>query len=615
MDLGRATIPLAALALVVACAGCATHRGSLNASPSTQSPSASLLSGPPASGTGLSTVLSEVDPNGTVSLTTALQAFSLVVGPLPGVTPPAGPVGQVADGTFAVRWVLGYWRQLSTAQRTAIRRYLPEVGRETSAGSDSNAWLTGYEENTPPPAGPYQAAAEAASAEIAGEIGHPLGIPISVVINPTQVITTPPDYAYTYVYDSTGGFSGKAARCVISVEPYLYESKDASLVADSMDHEAFHCFQGADYPSLSKYNSAPDWLIEGSAEWAGQTLYPSATQADGWWLAYLGLIDAPLFSRSYSAIGFYAHMAESGIDPWHTFDAMWNAPSSAAAYQVATNDTFKLTWASSLTRIKPFGQGWSTTGPAIPNVVYAPPVKVLGVNQSISSTVAPYTNAIVRVITTANALQISASTPWSRLHDSTVDDVNGLNTANDQYCIRNCDSTPFLASLPRLDLGNIWVAVTGDAAGASYTIKAFNGAPCLVGNWITTNWEGTTTGGSFGGGAGIRFVITSKLAFIDFTGMQPLGEDGFVLAGQETAALSYSQFASGTSGTLSLEGVGGDVTGRFIPPYGDGSPISGGQSESPVDGAAGVWTCSATNMSMHLSNSTGSLDIAFVPAP
>jgi hypothetical protein len=144
-------------------------------------------------------VLSEVDPNGTVSLTTALQAFSLVVGPLPGVTPPAGPVGQVADGTFAVRWVLGYWRQLSTAQRTAIRRYLPEVGRETSAGSDSNAWLTGYEENTPPPAGPYQAAAEAASAEIAGEIGHPLGIPISVVINPTQVITTPPDYAYTYV--------------------------------------------------------------------------------------------------------------------------------------------------------------------------------------------------------------------------------------------------------------------------------------------------------------------------------------------------------------------------------------------------------------------------------
>ena len=62
--------------------------------------------------------------DGTVSLRTALEAFSALFGPLPGVRALTGPPEAVMDATFAVNWVLGYWGQLSAAQRTAIRKYL-----------------------------------------------------------------------------------------------------------------------------------------------------------------------------------------------------------------------------------------------------------------------------------------------------------------------------------------------------------------------------------------------------------------------------------------------------------------------------------------------------------
>src|ERR1700686_4566224 len=65
-------------------------------------------------------VLGQVQPDGTVSLATALAAFTLAVGPLPGVTTPAGPTGQLIDGTVGVRWVIGHWAQLTAAQQQAV---------------------------------------------------------------------------------------------------------------------------------------------------------------------------------------------------------------------------------------------------------------------------------------------------------------------------------------------------------------------------------------------------------------------------------------------------------------------------------------------------------------
>jgi hypothetical protein len=56
------------------------------------------------------------------------------------------------------------------------------------------------------------------------------------------------------------------------------------------------------------------------------------------------------------------------------------------------------------------------------------------------------------------------------------------------------------------------------------------------------------------------------------------------------------------------------VTLRLLPPAGNGQPIPTGQN--PVGGGgAGVWTCSATTMTMHPSNSTGTVELRFARPP
>lgn len=105
-------------------------------------------------------------------------------------------------------------------------------------------------------------------------------------------------------------------------------------------------------------------------EWVGETLVPSD---DGFWEAYLTTPDVPLFTRAYSAIGFYALMTSSGEDTWHLLDPMLKAPSSSAAYALAANSKLQEDWASSLARQPTFGDGWDATGPGITDVRYIPP--------------------------------------------------------------------------------------------------------------------------------------------------------------------------------------------------------------------------------------------------
>jgi hypothetical protein len=216
---------------------------------------------------------------------------------------------------------------------------------------------------TTPPAGPYLAVLKNAESDIAAHIGHPLGLPLHAVVNSKQVGTS---FAYTYAYDSHGDLIGRRASCVVYINPRLYHSLDASITNDSLTHEMFHCFQAVDYPTLKAFYDAPDWLIEGSAAWVGQTLAPSPTLALSWLRSYLLGLDTSLFGMSYDAIGFFAHLDETGTDPWHLFDRMFKAPTSAAAYAIAANREFKLTWASSLLQDSDFGEGWETTGPLYP---------------------------------------------------------------------------------------------------------------------------------------------------------------------------------------------------------------------------------------------------------
>jgi hypothetical protein len=64
-------------------------------------------------------VLDQVRPDGRVTVSTALQAFSLAIAPLPGVRVPAGPA-RIPDGTLAINWVLAKFSRLTAAQQAAV---------------------------------------------------------------------------------------------------------------------------------------------------------------------------------------------------------------------------------------------------------------------------------------------------------------------------------------------------------------------------------------------------------------------------------------------------------------------------------------------------------------
>jgi hypothetical protein len=550
--------------------------------------------------------------DGTVSLRTALEAFSAVFGPLPGVRALTGPPEAVMDATFAVNWVLGYWGQLSAAQRTAIREYLsgPLATNGALATQGDEAPGGRLAALTDPPAAPYLAMVENDEKDIAAHIGHPVGLPVSVVVNSVQFKTY---FAYTTPYDSHGGFTGAPVRCVIYINPRLYQALDVSVANDGLMHEVFHCFQAADYPTVAAYAKAPDWLIEGSAAWVGQTLSPSPTVANGWWSHYLLDISQSLFGRMYDAIGFFAHMDETGTNPWHSFDVMFKSHTSAQAYAVATDRQFKLTWASSFLRRPSFGDGWDATGPAIPDagdMAFVPTVHVLAANQSLTGKVPAYTNAVVGITTSANALQVNVSTPYSRLHDSTNHDFDDLQAAPNRFCLNNCSASAVLASLPRLTPGEVWLAVTGDTAGATYSILALNDVPCLVGHWVTTNWTLIAAEGSVSGGAGVHYTVTSSQADIDFTGMAPLG--GLRFGGQGFEDLDYSQSTTAISGTLSvIELPASDITLSVD----GGPPIAATYDKDPVHSGNGTWSCSGDTMSWDLTNSTGRELLDFTRSP
>ncbi|HTW09306.1 MAG TPA: hypothetical protein VME46_17500, partial [Acidimicrobiales bacterium] len=364
----------------------------------------------PAPRTTLRSLFSDIRPDGSIPLAAALQAFSLLAGPLPGVKVPNGPDGRTMDGTFAVNWVLGHWDRLTPAQREAVKGFLtagltPRTVLAAPGDGAGHARLAA--KVTTPPLGPYLAMLKADEVVIASNIGHPMGLPVSVVAETKQTKTY---LAETVLYDKSGGFTGRAARCEVQLQPLLFTT-DAETVSDTLMHEMFHCFQGADYPTLAQFNDAPTWLIEGSAQWVAQSLAPSAAQGDGWWDLYLEHPTIPLFSRSYDAIGFFAHMDETGTDPWHAFDKIFRAaPTSAQAYAMATDEEFKLTWASSFLRYRDYGEGWDTTGPDIPKISYIPKLYSLQNGSSISGKVAPYANLVLAVTTDANAIEVIVNT-------------------------------------------------------------------------------------------------------------------------------------------------------------------------------------------------------------
>jgi hypothetical protein len=286
---------------------------------------------------------------GRADASTAVQAFSLAVSPLPGVRAPKGPRGSIPEGTLAVSWVLANYARLTPG----VRRAFDKVVRHSFG-------LSGH----PPAAGAQLDAVKAQAVAFASQqTGVNLTLPVVVVRGYPAAASG----AAALGVDASGAYrsSKPPARCIIAV-------RRGAVSRTTIAHEVFHCLQlqlTGRTDGAQNLEAGRAWLGEGTASLAACMF--SEDGAAAYRKAYANYVEQPLVplgGRTYDAIGFFAHLRQSGLG-LATLPATLKAPSVAAAFPARGGesgpDIFG-SWASSLYRTPSLGSAWDVAGPCAP---------------------------------------------------------------------------------------------------------------------------------------------------------------------------------------------------------------------------------------------------------
>jgi len=468
------------------------------ASPAGPSPSPGQAGQTYAPGPAWQSVVDAIKEDGSVSKDTALQAFSLAFGALPGVSLPSGETGTITDGTMPMHWLVSQWAELTSDQQAAAIAAIPEL-----AGVTARVPFVVLASQQRPNAY-YTDLANEMIAEIGGRLTSPLvfGLAVEARVGSTVTATA---WAETSVLDANGQTKGDPARCLIVVNPTgdALSDQDARLM---VAHEAWHCYQGAVLGMQRTWYDRPaPWITEGQAEWVGDTLVPDAPVASGAWGGYLPHPEKPLFQFAYAAIGFYAQLNSSGTDVWGKLVPMLKEPDNASAFTAsgAGGDQFLDRWASGFLRDASRGDQWQITGPAITSDYVIPTGLHLSNGGSIPESAAPYANEIAVFQETPDVLA-TAFTGHARLSDAAGHDYLGQDGGNFCMLQTGCecpgtspDEPPMLA----LDGPSPALALTGGPIGASGQLTGIelnDFCQGLAGTWTGT-WAndpsfGDTTG-------------------------------------------------------------------------------------------------------------------------
>lgn len=443
----RPWLALAGGLLSIATTAC----GSSTALPSSASESASPSPTPDvlaewAPATAWERALAEVDEDGSFSKDAALALFATAYGPLPGVDIRQDLAGVVSR-TIAIRAVERHRESLSEEQREAIDRYLePPADAVTivippvaESGSSRLATAGGFEVTLARRAvsSPHALVlAEAATEQVVREVGAMsrsiiasnlgrdfLGSHLFAVV-PRPRDVEPIDGLYPNggtrgVYEG-GVFAGCAT--VIYAEA---TEQSAVQLAALIAHETFHCFQADGYRLIEPHSAAPPWVIEGQATWVGLEVGGPSPNYDRFWKKYLVAPRIDLRTRAYDAVGFYAHLAETGTSPWSIFEAQWAAGSDHFAIFEATganSEAFLDSWASGVTRDAGRGMAWDTTGEAITSDRYEPSVQAVVDGTAVDLSTAFFTNDVRSLSVDADLLRVEVD-GHMRLSDGSADIV------------------------------------------------------------------------------------------------------------------------------------------------------------------------------------------------
>jgi hypothetical protein len=307
-----------------------------------------------------------------------------------------------------------------------------------------------------------------------------------------SALSTPtgPAMGRTDCSDSMGGQTGPPVRCVL--EFAVVPHKNGELRA-TVAHEVFHGFQAAMSGTLANYareEAQEGWLVEGSATWVESDLINKDRIAREAWTKYLrSPAKRPLLSRSYDAVGFFGHMASTGISPWRHFEAMFAATASPAAYAagVGGNLSFLDSEASVFFREPGFGSAWDAQGPNVPSraaVGFHPTsVTITKSTPPLTLKAKPYADAadelsISGLPRTKPVVELTVESGYVRLRSTAGGRVNAVNPRQVLLCTdpKGCKCPNRPNHYERFERGDL--AITGGPSGGE--VMLVRRAPCEV---------------------------------------------------------------------------------------------------------------------------------------
>jgi N,N-dimethylformamidase beta subunit-like protein len=381
----------------------------------------------------------------------AQQAFALAVAPLPGVRVPRGPRGSIPDGTLATSWVLANYGRLAPSRRSAVDKIVRKAFALSVEGRAAGAQLN--------------AVRDKAIAFVGQQTGVQLTLPVTIV----RDYPSTGSGAATLGVDAGGSYRSAqpAARCIVSVRR---GGASKTVIAA----QVFHCLQiqlAGRADGLQTLDASRPWLGEGSSAYAGCLFAQDGAAA--YRKAYATYVDdpmTPLDHRTYDAIGFFAHLSQSGVGALSNFATALKAQSVAAAYPEArTEGAAGLldSWASSLYRTPSRGSDWDVSGPCTPARSQRPPATPIVLTGSGAITLTapayaahPYELFVGR--SQADAIRVRPISGHLRVGSSGLDDQP---TGEAIYC---------LAGSPQG--ANPDLALSGGPDGAKVTVSAVGAA-------------------------------------------------------------------------------------------------------------------------------------------
>jgi len=372
----------------------------------------------------------------------AKQLFSMVVGPLPGVSVPAGG-RDPSDycGTPAVGYIHQVWDSLTPEQRKAATQLIHPAGNAPAARMSTASLLpqlipTGFLKVANQPAYDYQTLAQNANTTLAHALGD---IPRIRGIVPVDYDPPPgTEYAHTWSYFAND--SPNPNGCEIDVHDQKFQPLSAVDAQAVITHEMFHCYQQRAAGSGTAMNTVPEWIAEGEATWVMAAVVPTGKVFLKDWGMYVSTPATVYDDRSQDAIGVFGHQRDLKGEGW-----VWGkllpvymaglGHNSAPAFNFLVQGNqieYFTSWGSSYFEV--FGHApWTMAGPGSPPSTGPPPNPATAATDTadiLNPSAGPSQSGLFQVSSSADIVIVRLLTGYGRLHDQnfavdTALDVSG----------------------------------------------------------------------------------------------------------------------------------------------------------------------------------------------